>query len=127
MTNLNEQVNYLQQMISECCNAPSARLGSDENASALKENRSLGQFIVLKADPNPFSDRVNISFHIPQASKSVEILISDSSGQLINRFDMQERGSGEVTFYGSGISSGVYHCSLVVDGRVAETRTLVKN
>lgn len=59
-------------------------------------------------------------------AQDILMVMLDSNGQLINRFDMQERGDGEVTFYGSGISSGIYHCSLVVDGRVAETRTLIK-
>jgi trimeric autotransporter adhesin len=125
---LNQQVTLLQQSLAECCNSPAHRLnGEDSDLSPAVPLRSFGEYVILNTDPNPFSDHTRISFSVPEGTAKAEILLTDPSGGLVNRFELRERGTGEVTLYGSSISSGMYVCSLVLDGRIAASRMLIKN
>jgi hypothetical protein len=125
---LNQQVTLLQQSLAECCNSPAHRLnGEDSDLSPAVPLRSFGEYVILNTDPNPFSDHTRISFSVPEGTAKAEILVTDPTGGLVNRFELRERGTGEVTLYGSSISSGMYVCSLVLDGRIAVSRRLIKN
>lgn len=68
-----------------------------------------GAFMLCNVYPNPFNPATTIRFDLPQASH-VKLKIFDSSGRLVSDVIQGWRQAGwhEVTFDGSGLSSGVY-------------------
>jgi len=74
-----------------------------------KETMSLKEFTLSQNYPNPFNPSTKIIFSIPK-SESVSLTVYDASGReatvLVNEF--MNAGSHEVSFNGSGLSSGVY-------------------
>ena len=54
------------------------------------------------------------------------IQVSDKGGKLIRQYAIQQQGAGSVTFEGSAIAAaGSYTYSLIIDGRVYDTKTMV--
>lgn len=76
--------------------------------------------------PNPFNPITNIKYQIV-TSKYINLIIYDVTGKkitdLVNR--KQSAGTYEVDFSGYGYSSGVYFYSLIVDGKVIDTKKMI--
>jgi len=47
-------------------------------------------------------------------------------GKQINTIDVNQRGNGKLTVFADDLSSGIYSYSLVVDGKIAETKRMTK-
>jgi len=77
------------------------------------KNTQPERFLLSQNYPNPFNPSTNITYSIP-VSGNVTIKIFDITGReiksLVNEF--RNAGSYEVTFDGSGFSSGVYYYRL---------------
>ncbi len=81
-----------------------------EVAPALPASPSLKQNY-----PNPFNPSTTIAFTLPGAA-DVKVSVHDMLGREVSVLLEEKRGAGahEVTFDGSGLSSGVYICRLRV-------------
>lgn len=78
--------------------------------------------------PNPFDEATTISFHVKEkvVFKEAFILISDLSGREIKRFPVRmELGVNEVLYDHGYNKTGVFAYSLVVDGKVIDTKRMV--
>ncbi|MFT4526314.1 MAG: hypothetical protein ACI85F_002486, partial [Bacteroidia bacterium] len=119
--NLNQQMNWVSQTMYDCCETSAeARMVESEAVN------DFGKFIVFKTDPNPFSEYITIAVNIPSKFVVAKVMLHDQSGNNINEFRIDQEGRGKVTFYGTGVASGVYFCSLVVDGEIIQTNKLLK-
>jgi hypothetical protein len=78
--------------------------GIEEEDDIIPDN-----FYLSQNYPNPFIIRTKISFTLPKASR-VSLKVYDISGRLVTTLadGIQNAGTYEVTFDGSGFSSGVY-------------------
>ena len=74
--------------------------------------------------PNPFTDNTSIGYFIPSTIKSAKIFIKTIDGKTIEIINIEKRGRGVVNIYKSGLSNGVYLYSLLVDGRVIDTKKM---
>lgn len=90
-----------------------------------KENSSIE---LLQNKPNPFDEATYISFFVkePVSVRKAEILITDIGGKTVQRIPVKpETGMNEVLYtHGYGMS-GVFYYSLVLDGKVISTRSMV--
>lgn len=70
-------------------------------------------FALHGAHPNPFNPMTTLSFSLPEASL-VKLTVYDINGRQVAELigGWREAGSHEVTFDGSGLSSGLYICRL---------------
>ena len=73
------------------------------------------------------SGEAKIAFSIPEKVKEADIYVYSHTGQLVRRFEIQERGYGNVVLRGSQIAAGSYNCTLVLDGEIKESVKLVKH
>lgn len=83
-------------------------------------NRVPELYVLNQNYPNPFNPTTNISFSLPVES-SVRIIIYNSLGQTVKELVNEVRKAGyyETTFNASGLSSGMYFCTMItksVDG-----------
>lgn len=81
--------------------------------------------ILNQNDPNPFSESTIISYSIAESFQKAEIIFSDNVGRVLKSVSIAEKGKGELTVYASDLSSGIYRYSLLVDGKLIETKQMV--
>ncbi|MBL0073355.1 MAG: T9SS type A sorting domain-containing protein [Bacteroidetes bacterium] len=88
---------------------------------------SNNEIIVLNQNsPNPFKDKTEITYILPDSVKDAVILFYDHSGKVLQKFDISHRGAGSLTVYGEDLASGVYTYSLIIDGENHQTKRMVK-
>lgn len=120
---LKTQLAQLSQLIKAMSSMP--RTGQADNAQAIQLGNAdvvaLGQNV-----PNPFSEQTIINYSIPQTAGSAQILFYDPSGVLIKTIDIKTKGKGQLTVFASDLSGGLYSYTLVIDGRISDTKKMVK-
>jgi len=94
-----------------------------KSSIALSNNETI---ILNQNAPNPFKDKTEITYTIPEAVKNAVILFYDHSGKVIQKFEISHRGAGSLTVYGEDLTSGVYTYSLIIDGENHQTKRMVK-
>lgn len=93
------------------------------------QNITLSNLDALVLDqniPNPFEETTLITYRIPENIQNAYIIFYDQSGRVINKADITTRGEGKLQVYGSQLSKGIYTYSLVADGKVIDTKKMVK-
>ncbi|HXH20029.1 MAG TPA: tail fiber domain-containing protein, partial [Chitinophagales bacterium] len=100
--------------------------GSEETVHEMTVELSTLQVVVLDQNvPNPFAESTSISYFIPEEAGAAKIMFFDLTGRILKTVDVQ-KGYGIITVFAPNLSSGTYSYSLVIDGRVAETRRMEK-
>jgi Chaperone of endosialidase len=126
---LSAQVNSLQAQLDGCCglglrSSGSGNEGVSNQTAELKNSESpfLGQSV-----PNPHSTQATIPYFIPISSLGdARIIFTDQLGREVNTIDIVGRGQGQLTVMTSQLEDGIYTYSLVVDGKVIDTKKMVK-
>ncbi|HSD64802.1 MAG TPA: T9SS type A sorting domain-containing protein [Ignavibacteriaceae bacterium] len=100
-------------------------LGGASSVDANKE-RLITEFDLLQNYPNPFNPTTKIEYNIPKENwvtvKVYDILGNDVK-TLVN--EKQKKGSYEIKFDGSGLSSGVYFYTLRTSAGIFMTRKML--
>jgi len=111
-----QQIEELKKLIAAGTTVTSSSMElSDKNAANLNQNA-----------PNPFTTQTVIGFSIPQNAGSAQMLFYDVSGRLISSHNISDRGRGLLTVAAGDLSSGIYSYTLVIDGKIADTKKLIK-
>ncbi|MFY9309327.1 MAG: tail fiber domain-containing protein [Bacteroidia bacterium] len=119
----------LTERINSCCTIGEERStltnGSYVNKTDIKLTNA--QSIVLEQNvPNPFAEQTSISYYLPDNTQKAQMLFYNAQGRLIQSVDLKEKGKGMVNVFASDLSNGIYTYTLVVDGKVIETKKMVK-
>jgi hypothetical protein len=99
----------------------------DEIRSALPERISEreGAIWLDQNAPNPFSERTQISYHLPPEVRSARLFITAPNGQLIRDIPLNGRGESMVTMDANTLPAGLYQYSLWADGQLIQTRQMI--
>jgi hypothetical protein len=89
-------------------------------APTLVDNASLEQNI-----PNPFNKTTTIKYSLPQKFTSAQILISDKNGKPMKQVNVSGSGKGIVNIDAGTLSGGAYNYSLIVDGKIINTKQML--
>jgi hypothetical protein len=54
------------------------------------------------------------------------LLFYNAQGKLIQSVDLKEKGKGSLNVFASDLSNGIYTYTLVVDGKIMESKKMVK-
>ncbi len=99
-----------------------------EFANEQKITLSNQQGIILKQnDPNPFSESTRISYFIPEDVKDARLIFSSENGLVLKTVQLVESGEGSIEVYASDLSSGLYIYTLMVDGKIIESKKMIKH
>ena len=90
------------------------------------ELKDITSIILQQNDPNPFTESTRITFVIPEEVKVAKMIFTNNSGSVINTVDVQERGVSELQIFASDLSSGIYTYTLVCDGKVIDSKKMMK-
>lgn len=125
---LQNQINLLADMINSCCSSHSMQQNNSNNSIASQDvELKDGQAIVLEQNvPNPFAEQTTISYFLPDNVVKAQMLFYNAQGKLIQSVDLNEKGKGSLNVFASDLSNGIYTYTLVVDGKIVETKKMVK-
>lgn len=120
---LKNKLDKLEQLITSCCtnnSAESKQAGnitlSDKNVVVLNQNA-----------PNPFAEQTSVSYNVPVEFKSAQIVFYTEIGNSLYTYDIKEKGYGQLNVFANDLSNGMYHYALIIDGKVIETKKMVKS
>ncbi|CAN5467014.1 hypothetical protein BH11BAC1_BH11BAC1_13520 [soil metagenome] len=130
MDSLAQVTALLTARIDACCSmlqpSPGGRvINPNPETIELKNSES----VILKlgdAVPNPFAENTTISYTLPTSVKQAQLIFYESSGKVLRTVDISTRGDGAIKVYAPDLSSGIYQYSLITDGKLVETKKMVK-
>ena len=84
------------------------------------------EFSLSQNFPNPFNPSTKISYSI-KTNGLVKLNVYNAAGELVTQLvnNNQEQGNYEITFDGSGLSSGIYFYTLETDGFTATKKMVM--
>lgn len=114
---------------------------SKEVESLKKEIEELKQFIAAKNNsslltnsstiqlfqnaPNPFNEKTNIYYQIPNDAQNALCHIFDINGNFIKSYKITELGNGHITINGNELKAGSYIYSLSINGQIIDSKMMV--
>jgi len=77
--------------------------------------------------PNPFGDGTIIRYFVTEKSANASMIFYDEFGNKIKNIELPHRGqNAELNLSTSNLASGIYSYSLVVDGKIVNTKNMIK-
>ena len=109
-------------------NWPSIRqmLNGLQNVNGSIEITPVGGSISLQNTPNPFRGSTIINYTLPSHASAASLIITNMNGQQIKSYQGLA-DSGQVTFDSERLETGVYNCTLYVDGHPVSSRKMILN
>jgi len=123
------QIKDLQEQLASCCSAASDTRSQQVGSSATEQDvelRSTESIILNQNTPNPFAEKTVINYRIDEDFSRAQILFYDVNGKLIQTSDIKTKGAGQLNVFADDLTSGVYSYVLVVDGKIIDTKKMVK-
>lgn len=80
---------------------------------------------LFQNSPNPFTQTTSIKINVPSASETAMLAIYDLSGKQIKDININGRGEQSITISSEGLSPGMYLYSLIVDGKLIDTKRMI--
>ena len=118
------QLSNLTSLINGCCEIASRK---NNPVNSLDVELSDKDAIVLSQNvPNPFAEQTTITYNVPASVGKAQILFYNNTGQVIQTVDIKTRGKGKVNVFASDLSAGLYHYTLVADGKVIDSKKMVR-
>ncbi len=100
---------------------------SRENTTQVIELSYSDNAILYQNIPNPFGDETTINYYLPQSVNSAKIVFYNDMGQKIKEVNLEHKNNASLNIKTSELAQGIYSYSLEVDGKVAETKKMLKN
>lgn len=116
-----QQIDELKQMVSQL----TQNKGSSENTASAKTTNVVNNASIDQNIPNPFANTTSIHYNISANFKTAQIIITDNSGKTIKQVQLNTTGKGVVNINASNLSNGTYNYSLIVDGKIIESKKMV--
>jgi hypothetical protein len=126
----------LAAMINNCCsqnqNARTSQPGNSGNSSTqgnvqYVELDMLNAIILNQNDPNPFAEETDITYYLPETVGTATIMFYDNTGVVIKAVQLQSKGNGTLHVFASNLSSGIYTYALIADGKLIDTKKMMKS
>jgi len=122
INDLQKQMDELKKLVTS---TPAANTTNGETTYDVELSDKLS--IVLDQNvPNPFAEQTTIGYSIPENCTKAQMLFYNAGGQLIKAVDITEKGKGHLNVFASDLSNGIYTYTLVVDGKIIQTRKMEK-
>src|SRR6185437_2224837 len=117
-------INQLTSAINSCCNNNSAR---KTNVAMQDVELSDAATVVLNQNqPNPFAEQTTITYNIPLTANAAQLLFYDINGKQIQNVAITAKGKGQLNVYANDLTNGVYSYTLIVDGKIIDTKKMIK-
>jgi len=81
--------------------------------------------LLMQNTPNPFNQKTEIGYYIPENVSNANIYIYDMNGFQQKAISIAERGNGLTTVQASSLQAGIYFYTLVCDGKPVDTKQMI--
>jgi hypothetical protein len=126
INNYENRFNNLELMINNCCHPSTKSMLNNNNNEVTEVELENIQAIVLDQNvPNPFAENTLINYFIPENINFAQIIFTDNYGRIMKTVDIKTSGKGMIKVYAANLSSGIYTYSLIVDGKVVDSKKMV--
>lgn len=123
---LQGQVQQLIDIVNSCCEVQSSsRLINPNAEEGLELSDRVEELILLKNDPNPFTDYTDIHYNYDGCS-NCEIIISDIYGSVVRRIKIMNK-EGVLRVYSSELGTGTFIYSLVKNGNTLRSEKMISS
>ena len=102
-----------------------AKTRSYNNTTDIDGLETINAALLSQNNPNPFTTATNIEMQIPSDASVVLFCIYDMSGKQVKQITINERGKTTLNVTSEGLSAGMYLYSLIIDGKVIDTRRMI--
>ena len=82
--------------------------------------------ILYQNSPNPFGNGTTIKYFVPE-NADAQIIFYDEFGTQIKTFKVSENGTGQLNIDASNLPQDIYSYSLIVNGKVVDTKKMLKS
>ncbi len=128
LTTLENCINGLNLCETPSMIAPNNNSNSGDTKSKDVELKDAQSLILNQNVPNPFAEMTTITYSLNDGIQKAQMLFYNSTGMLINSMDLQPTsGKGQLNVFANDLSNGMYTYTLVVDGKIIDTKRMVKN
>jgi hypothetical protein len=86
----------------------------------IPDDKSLSQ-----NSPNPFSKTTTVKYYHPATATSVILIIANWQGKMVQQYNLTGKTDQQVVISAGDLPSGTYYYSLIVDGKVTETKKMI--
>jgi len=84
-------------------------------------------FILEQNVPNPFQEETTINYTLPDNAAKAQMLFYNAQGKLIQSVDLVQTGKEQLNVFASDLSNGIYTYTLVVDGRIIDSKKMIRS
>jgi hypothetical protein len=118
-----EKINQLESTINTCCSLGAKSVSNDIPSS----DATLASGAVLYQNhPNPYTSETSIRYFVPENSMAV-MTFFDEFGNEIKSVELPYKGqTAELNLTTINLASGIYSYSLIVNGKMVDTKKMVK-
>lgn len=120
---LSQKVDSLEDTRSYIQQRSSMIRESANNASAVLKPTYVGATLYQNT-PNPFNERTEIRFSLPDNTQNANICIFDMSGKMLRQIPVTS-SMQSITINGYELAAGMYLYSLVVGGQEIDTKRMI--
>jgi trimeric autotransporter adhesin len=129
------QINNLITMITNCCifeqTQKSMQNFQDQNSNEDTIHIQLAnndQIILYQNEPNPFDNYTVIRYYIPENTLGeASVVFNDMYGNEIKKEEITVKGLNNIKANTDNLASGIYSYSLYVDGKLIDTKKMIRN
>ena len=76
--------------------------------------------------PNPTNkNNTQIGYYVPAGSGRAELIIKDSDGKKVKQIQLNNNGQGVINIETSTLGTGAYFYTLMIDGKLIETKKMI--
>jgi hypothetical protein len=76
--------------------------------------------------PNPFTETTIIGYNIASSFSKAQIVFTTMKGEIIKTVQLKNAGRGQINVSASLVARGLYSYSLFIDGKLIETKKMIK-
>ncbi|OQA01208.1 MAG: hypothetical protein BWY70_00458 [Bacteroidetes bacterium ADurb.Bin408] len=134
----NDKIDDLEMLLNNCCKSSTDEQQlkcGENNTGDIETNEHIisvdlakaEQIILYQNEPNPFNGTTTIRYFIPE-NMQIEAFMAfyDAYGNEINKVKINETGAGKIEVNTQNVATGIYTYSLIVNGKVADTKKMLK-
>jgi hypothetical protein len=93
-----------------------------KSITGLSNGTGISQATLYQNAPNPFKERTEIRYSLPENANTAEIYVFGMQGKLLKKYPADQ--SGAVVIKGSDLKAGIYLYSLIVAGKQVDTKRM---
>lgn len=81
--------------------------------------------ILFQNSPNPFSDKTEITYYLPQNIQSAFLYIYDMNGNQLKQITLTQKGNASIIINSRQFGAGMYLYSLIADNQLIDTKRMI--